>query len=356
MRKRAVLSLIVTLLLIVSPLFAYQQDDVIRIDSQVVSLEVSVTDKDGKAVTDLKKGDFVIYDNGKRQEITHLTTTDAPFDLVLIIDTSFSTESEKELMRSAAAKFVEQMGRNDRVALIHFSRDVELLCDFTSDQGKFQKALTRVGNTRIRAGSSVYDAMVLSVGKELLAASSRRKAVLMITDGVDSTSLSRYEGIKKQLEMVGAGFYFIDVDTEKYTEAGVVREREDPQRFIMTNQQLYKYYLAFKDSRDLLPTKYASHWLLTAEERKVVNHGLYELAKKELTEIAQRTGGDLFFTQNIQEVDKAYRKVLDKLHTLYSIGFYPKSGEPDGQWHQLRVEIKRPDLKAEHRQGYWFEK
>ncbi len=343
------------LILIGASAFGQEQksDNVIRIQSELVSFEVSARDAHGLPLLGLKPEDFIVLDDGHRQKVAHLEALESPFDLVLLIDTSISTEQEMDLMRAAARNFVGEIGDQDRVAIVHFSRDVELLSDFTSDRARLKRAVERVGNANLRMGSSVYDALSLAIGNELLGARHGRKAVLMLSDGVDSSSILNYEAIKPLLERANAGIYFIDLDTEKFTEDGVVRDRADPQRLTFSQAQLLKYYRAFGASRHLDPIRYTNHWLLTPVERKEVNHGLYALAGQELYELADRTGGEVFPAKSIQDLETAYRAVIDELRSLYSIGYYPSRAEPDGKWHQISVEVRSPGAKVRHRSGYW---
>src|SRR5207249_1935991 len=153
------------------------------------------------------------------------------------------------------------------------------------------------------------------------------------------------------VERSSAGFYFIELDTEKFTEDGVMRDRNDPERLQFSPRQLQKYYKAY--TPDGLPVKYTNHWLLSPAERREVNRGLYTLARKEIRSIADRTGGRVFTARRIQDVEGQYRAVIDELRTLYSIGYYPSRSGSDGNWHQIRVELKTPGTSLHYRAGYW---
>jgi VWFA-related protein len=331
---------------------AQQDEEVIRIQSELVSFEVSVRDAQGLPIRGLKAEDFVVYENGKRQQVSHLAALETPFDLVLIIDASISTQQEMELMRQAVRNFIGEIGTRDRISIIQFSRDVELLSDFTNDRAHLERALGRIGvYDETRTGSSVYDSLSLAVSRELLGSREGRKAVLMLSDGVDSSSILDYDSIKMSLDRSGAVFYFIELDTERFTEAGVVRERKDPERLQFSPKQLQKYYKAFQPKGSLI--NYTNHWLLTPAERREVNHGLYKLAHQEMLEVAERTGGRLFTAKRIQDLEGQYRAVIEELRTLYSIGYYPNRTGMGGGWRQIRVELKTPGATIHHRSGYW---
>ncbi|MEW6736791.1 MAG: VWA domain-containing protein [Acidobacteriota bacterium] len=329
-----------------------EKDEVIRIASELVSFEVSVRDMRGFPVRNLKAEDFTVYEDGQRQQIAHLSALETPFQLVLVIDTSISTQQQLQLMRQAARNFIAEIGARDRIAIVQFSHDVELLTDFTSDRAKLESALGLIGfYENARTGSSVYDALSLVVGKELLAKQQGRKAALILTDGVDSSSILDYQRVKEAIERSSAGFYFIELDTEKFTEDGVARGRTDPQRLNFSPKQLQKYVEVYQPKGAL--EHYANHWLLTPEERREVNHGLYQLARQELREIAQRTGGSVFVAKHIEDLEGQYRAVIEELRTLYSIGYYPSRTQADGKWHKIQVEVKTAGATLRHRSGYW---
>src|SRR5439155_24694799 len=157
------------------------------------------------------------------------------------------------------------IGSKDRIALVEFCRDVELLSDFTNDRARLETALDRLGiYDRQQTGSSVYDSLSLAVSRELVGSIKGRKAVLLLTDGVDSSSILDYDSIKTEVERSSAGFYFIELDTEKFTEDGVMRDRNDPKRLQFSPRQLQKYYKTY--TPDGFPVKYTNHWLLSPAE------------------------------------------------------------------------------------------
>ena len=353
LKARKYLSLLCVFVVLFSlPLAQAQDDQVIKIESELVSFEVSVRDAQGLPIRGLKAEDFIVYENGKRQQVSHLAALETPFDLVLIIDASISTQQEMELMRQAARNFISEIGTRDRISIIQFSRDVELLSDFTSDRARLEQALSRIGiHNETRTGSSVYDSLSLAIGREVLGSRQGRKAVLLLSDGVDSSSIFDYNAIKMSLEQSGAVFYFIELDTEKFTEAGVVRDRKDPERLQFSPKQLQKYYQAYQPKGNII--SYTNHWLLTPDERREVNRGLYKLAHQEMTEVADRTGGRLFTAKRIQDLEGQYRAVIEELRTLYSIGYYPNRTGATGGYRQIKVELKNPGATLHYRSGYW---
>src|SRR5439155_3990785 len=160
-----VFSFALILIIVVSAL-GQNGEEVIRINSDLVSFEVSVRHNHGVPIRDLKAADFLVYENGHRQQVAHLAALETPFNLVLVLDTSISTQQEMELMRQAARGFIKEIGSKDRIALVEFCRDVELLSDFTNDRARLELALDRVGiYDKQQTGSSVYDSLSLAVSR-----------------------------------------------------------------------------------------------------------------------------------------------------------------------------------------------
>jgi len=324
-----------------------QQPETIRIDTELVSVEVSVTDGTGKRnATALRAEDFVVYEDGVRQKVSNFSTTDVPFNLVLVIDTSGSTRDEVALMRRAARRFLDELRPKDRVAVIEFNEKVELLEDLTSDRGKIQKALhlLQPGN-----GTSFYDALQLTVD-EVLKKIDGRKAVVALTDGVDSYGYYTFDQVMPELEKSGASCYFLDIDTEAFTEERMMRDCNDESHFKFSRKQLKKYHDEY--GIDAEPLQSENHCELSKLERRQINRRLYEAARKELRQMASKTGGRVYPVKQLQQLEPAYAQIAAELRTQYSIGYYPTNDHHDGQWRKLRIEVKQPGFMVQTKPGY----
>src|SRR5262249_46022585 len=151
---------------------------------------------------------------------------DVPFNLVLLLDTSGSTREDVSLMRRAALRFLDELRPQDRIAVIQFNKQVELLEDLTSDRTKIEQALERL---KPGSGTSFYDALLLTFD-EVLKQTPGRKAIIALTDGVDSYGFTPFEQILPKTESLGASAYFLELDTEQFTEAGMMRDCKDTSR------------------------------------------------------------------------------------------------------------------------------
>ncbi|MBL8191067.1 MAG: VWA domain-containing protein [Acidobacteria bacterium] len=319
----------------------------IRVNTDLVVLDVSVTDRDGNRTNSgLRVEDFVVYENGVRQIITSFDATEVPFNLVLLIDTSGSTRGDVELMRRAARGFLNELRPQDRVALVQFNKEVELLKDLTADRRAIEGALELLTPG---TGTSFYDAMQLTMD-EVLSKVEGRKAIVALTDGVDSYGYRTYQQILPLMEKNRVSAYFLELDTESFTGNGMVRDCADENHFEFSAKQFRKYASEFADKNsDLF---FASHCRLTKTERLQINRRLYEVARREVREMADKTGGRVYPVAELRQLDKAYSQIAAELRTQYSLAYYPKNEAHDGKWRNVKVEVKKPGFIARTRPGY----
>jgi hypothetical protein len=187
-----------------------QDLDILRIDTNLITVPVSVVDRDGRYISDLQKEDFQIAEDGVEQEIAYFGTVEKPFTVVLLLDTSASTWSKLREIKDAAAVFVEQLRPDDQVMVISFGMGVKVQCEPTNDRRKIRKA---IGATGKGLSTHLYDAME-DVMKKRLSRIQGRKALVLFTDGVDATSNhATYESTVHTVEELDALIYPILYDT-----------------------------------------------------------------------------------------------------------------------------------------------
>jgi VWFA-related protein len=319
----------------------------IRLDTDLVSVDVIVTDRDGNRSSALLKAtDFTVYEDGARQEISAFSATDVPFNLVLLLDTSGSTRDEVGLMRRAARRFLDELRPQDRIAIVQFNKQVELLEDLTSDRAKIEEALELLSPG---SGTSFYDALKLTID-EVFKRVDGRKAIVALTDGVDSYGYMTYKQILPSLERSNILTYFLELDTEEFTQAGMTRDCGNDDHFEFSRKQLKKYLSEY--GRGAVETEYQSHCLLSRLERIQINRRLYESARREAREMSEKTGGRVYPVKDLQQLEPAYSQIAAELRTHYSIAYYPKNEKHDGKWRSLRVTVNRPGLVTRTRPGY----
>jgi Ca-activated chloride channel family protein len=324
-----------------------EQVETIRLDTDLVSIDVTVKDASGKrGAAGLRAQDFVIYEDGVRQKVTNFSTSDVPFNLTLLIDTSGSTTDDLLTIRRAARRFLEELRPNDRIAVIQFNRNVELMQELTANRSQVDLALNRF---KAGGGTSFYDALNMAL-EDVFKKVEGRKAIVALTDGVDSFGFNTYEQILPELEQSGTLFYVLELDTEAFTEAGMLKDCQDSSHFKFSEKQYRKYLKDYVEG--VKDEEFPGHCVLGSVERMQINRKLFESARKELREMANKTGGRVFPVKDLGKLEPAYSQIAGEIRTQYSLGYYPTNEKHDGKWRTLRVEVKRPGYVGQTRPGY----
>jgi VWFA-related protein len=331
--RRTTLLLSVVTLLIVIPagLSAQTPDDVIKTDTALVQLNVGVVDKQGNAITSLSRNDFAIYEDGVRRPILSFEPTEAPFSLVLLLDMSGSTVNFRQQIRGAALRFLDALSPEDRVSVIEFSgKGVKSLLGFSTDRRRIAYAITDLANG---AGETpLYEALKYSL-KELAHEGKRRKAIVALTDGLDTEVRNGDRAIVANASSAEVGKA---IKPETQSQLVSVLNQADRE-----GATIFPLALPSGDPKRLpLPDP-----LITA---------MYEAAHTRLQLLADRTGGRLHEIHRLDDLARLYAQVAADLRTLYTIAYQPPNpGNHDGKWREIRVEIARADLVASTKPGYY---
>ena len=317
--------------------------DVVRVETNLVTVPVSVVDRDGRYVSDLRKEDFQLAEDGIDQEIAYFAAIEKPFTVVLMIDTSASTWSKLDQIKDAAAVFVAQLRPDDQVMIISFGMGVKVQCEPTIDREKIRKAIAATGRG---LSTHLYDAMENVMQKHLKGISGR-KAVVLFTDGVDATSNhATYESTVKTAEELDALIYPIRYDT--YDPSIDTGGQTAPPSNSRVLSILRKIPLPLP-----IPTignGGGSNGGGPGSSRADYNRG-----ERYLHELADLTGGRVYeASKDLSYLQDAFSKIADELGRQYSIGYYPKrKGEP-GERRQIKVRISRPDVAVRSRDKYIY--
>jgi VWFA-related protein len=338
------------------------EGDVVRVDTQLVSVPAIVTNRDGRPVANLRAENFVVYENGSKQQIVNFGTTDAPFEIALLLDTSGSTRAEVALIRRAANAFINALRQGDRVAIVAFntSREegtslatVDVTSELTSDRAALRSAVEAVGTSN---GTPFYDALERiadEVFHEPPTEETRgRRAVVALTDGVDSASLAGYEDARDKLMKAGLACYFIQVNTEDFVEDRLMSDCRDDGALRLSRIQLQRYRRVFDPKGDA--ADYASFCQLGPFERMQISRNLYNLARQEMSQLAQASGGKNFIAADLTDARSAFAQVAQEIGTQYSLGYYPSNKARDGSFRQIRVEVRGVEsgTQVRAREGY----
>ena len=281
---------------------APQQPPKIRSGVELVSLNVSVTEA-GKFVTDLEQPDFEVFEDGAKQPISFFSRKQQPIALSILLDTSNSMEDKLRTAQEAAVGFARRLKPEDVASIIDFNSQVRIVQGFTNDVPTLEKAIR---STQANGSTSLYNALYVSL-KELRKVpvrtedEIRREAIVVLSDGDDTSSLMPYEEV---------------LDLAKRSETAV-------------------YTIGLRPAQS-----------------EPVRAGFKE-AEFVLRQLAQETGGRSFFPISVHELPKIYDQISQELSTLYSIGYSSRNPSRNGAWRRIVVRVARPGMLARTRQGYY---
>ncbi len=352
------------ILIITSPLWARaqdrqarDQDEPIRLKTDLVTVTAAVTGANAGAIKSLKADDFAIYEDGVKQKIAHFAATEEPYTLLLLLDISGSTRDEIALMKRAARNFLGELRFDDRVGVIVFSREVEMIAEFTDARAQVSSAIDGISMVEgedghrftTKTGTSFYDAMYLAVEESPLKEVEGRKAIVCMSDGVDSASKMKFSDIEPLAEKSGASVYFLELNTEEATLQGLLKPKTDPDYLNFSQSQIDRYY-AEHDPDSL--QRFRPRQTLSPETTREINAGLYKLSRRELRTLGERTGGRVYPVKTLSDLSGVYKQVGDELRSQYSIGYYPSNRARDGGWRSIRVETRARGATVRARSGY----
>lgn len=341
------------------------EGDVVRVETQLVTVPAVVTDKNGHPLAALKQENFIVIEDGRVQTLTNFATTEAPFEIALLLDTSGSTRQELSLIRDAANAFLNALRAGDRIAIVGFNNSsgpngalatVDVLAPLTENRGSLRNGIAALGTSN---GTPFYDALARVADDVFRNPPTEqfrgRRAVVALTDGVDSSSNSDFEEARAKLSRAGIASYFIQVNTEDYVEDRLLKDCQDDGRLALSAKQLERFRRLF------LPTAqkedYQDFCRLGQFERMDISRRLYGLARQEMTDLAQRSGGRNFVAASLQEARAAFAQVANELGTQYSLGYYPSNKARDGRYRQIKVEVRGvKEASVRAREGYYAPK
>jgi VWFA-related protein len=289
------------------------EEGAVTLESALVNLNVTVTNRAGLAVPSLKKEEFEVLENGQPQTVEFFTSTNAPFNLVLLLDLSGSIKDKIDVVKSAALRFLEVIGPQDNVAVVTFTREKRVISQLTNDRDVLRKRIKAIEETD--EGTAFYEAMWFSLVDTLRGTKGQRNAVVVMTDGVDN-SLERRSGIPSRVSF--------DRLARLVEESDVL---------------LFPVYL---------DTEYEEVF-----ERGSSTSEAYAMARLQLERLAEITGGQVFQARQAKDLSGVYGKVAAALRTVYSLGYYPTNTERDGSFRRVSVRVERPEAVVRTRKGYY---
>jgi Ca-activated chloride channel family protein len=342
------------------------EGDVVRVDTQLVSVPAVVTDSSGRPLSGLKPENFRIIEDGQPQAIANFGTTETPFEIALLLDTSGSTRDDVALIRAAANSFIEALRPGDRVGIVAFNQArtvadpiaaVEVLTTLTGDREALRTAIDNLGASQ---GTPYYDALE-RVADGIFREPPRddvrgRRAVVALTDGVDSSSNSDFVQAKTKLSRAGIACYFIQVNTEDFVEDRLMKDCQDDGQLSLSKRQIERYrQLFFPKAKE---ESFNSFCQMGPFERMSISRELYNLARREMNDLARGSGGRSFEAATLADARAAFARVAADIGTQYSLGYYPTNKARDGKFRSIKLEVKGLKEKAQirARDGYYAPK
>ncbi len=295
-----------------NPVTMSDEGDVLRVETDLITVPVSVFDRNGLYVPNIRRSEFRIFEDGVEQEIAYFGTEDKPFTVVLMLDTSLSTAYRIEEIRQAAMAFVDQLRSQDSVMVIEFNGSIKVRTELTNDRSRIFKAIQKAN---FGSGTSLYDAVNQALRRRLSSVSGR-KAVVLFTDGVDTTSRRA-----------------------SYDSTLSLAEEADAMIFPI-------YYNTFTWNRPRLGFPEILSPVGTRPED-------YALGRKYLEELSEYTGGRIFRPESTPGgLTAAFEGIAEELRRQYNIGYIPaKRGNP-GDRKLITVRVNRPNLNIRARDSY----
>lgn len=333
--------------------------EVLKIDTNLVTVPVKVSDRNNRFIAGLTKEDFKVFEDDAEQEITYFSNEEQPFTVALVLDMSYSSTFKINEIQAAANAFVAQLRPNDKVMVVSFAEEVNVLSEPTSDREQLRSAIRQ---TEVASGTSLYEAVDFVI-KKRFAKIEGRKAIVLFTDGVDTTSRRVFarDNINDAYEL-DALIYPIQYNTYNDvqniknnptagipngvpngipTGGGYPRTNPVPLPFPPTNQP--KSPLPFPLP---LPTVGAGQ-----PDSKGTRAEDYRNADEYLQELAYRTGGKVYRTDTTGNLSTAFSNIADELRQTYSIGFYPNDATKEKR-RKLKVRVNRSGAIVRSKDSY----
>jgi Ca-activated chloride channel family protein len=279
-----------------------EKPQVFRAGVELVSLNVTVVDSQGRYVTDLNQTDFSVFEDGSKQELSFFNRTNLPIALSLLIDSSASMEQRMEHAQEAAIGFAKKIRAQDLAQVVDFDSRVEIKLGFTNKVGELE---TAIRTTAAGGSTALHNAVYISL-KELAKVKAknpdeiRRQAIVVLSDGEDTSSLVSFEEVLELAKRSETAIYTIGLQPRETSALRGFREAE----FV-------------------------------------------------LRQLAQETGGRAFFAQKIDDLKDVYAQIADELSSQYSMGYASKNPKRDGTFRRLVVQVNRANATARTKRGYY---
>ena len=312
----------------------------LKLETHLVNLNVSATDKSGKAVPDLKAQDFSIYEDGVKQQISFFSSEKTPFNLVLLIDLSGSMKDEIDLIKSTALHFLDVISIQDSVAVVTFTTDVTVVSHLTKDREDLKESIEWM--LAPAGGTSFYDALGYALVEEFRKVQRQRNAVIAITDGEDnslqSSLLTKLRGMR--MPVAGSFLTFEELlDGATESEALIYPIHLNP--------------MEPQPSVAMTSSAANSSVIKTQPFSRQIQSEMSEIATRQLRSLADASGARFYHANRIEDLRGVFEQVAAELRTVYSMAYTPTNLNYDGIFRKISVKVDKPDVVVRTRPGYY---
>jgi VWFA-related protein len=337
-------------------------EDIIEIDTSLVTIPVRVLDRNGRFISGLEKKDFKVFEDKTEQEIAYFTNEQKPFTVALILDMSYSTTFKIDEIQQAALQFVTELRPEDKVMVLSFDEEIHVLCEPTNDRKILNSAIVR---TNISTGTSLYEAVDFVINKRFNKIQGR-KAIVLFTDGVDTTSarIGDRNNLRDASEL-DALIYPIHYDTFADVQAienGKIKIK-DPNSLPSTTPPIGGGQIPTGGTRNPLPIPFPTGTIggRGSQPRSIPNGSgttleEYKKGEEYLNEMAIRTGGRVYEAKSASGLNRAFSNIASELREFYSLGYYPDDEKEAGKTRKIKVRVNREKVAVKARSSYIVKK
>jgi Ca-activated chloride channel homolog len=289
-------------------------EDILRVETNLVTVPVAVMDRGGKFITDLRREDFRVYENGVEQEVAFFAPVEEPFTVVLLLDTSPSTRFKLKDIQDAAISFIDQLRPEDRAVGVTFNSQLRVLNKMMRDREGLRKAIRNISSA---PGTYLYATVDVMLNR-LFSRIKGRKALVLFTDGLDTLLIPFHDTRRRA------------------TFASNMRDAEESGVLIYTVQ-----YNTLEDVQRMFQ----------GSDPELVRRE-HEIASKYLSGLASRTGGRHYLAGSQEALRQSFAAIAEELRRQYSLGYYPKDASRTGQERKIKVRVNREGVVIKARESY----
>ncbi len=359
------------------------QQPTIKIPTALVTVPVIVTDRYGRFITGLERKDFTIREDGVIQTVEDFSSTEAPFNVALLIDTSRSTQNKLGTIRKAALSFIKQLQPNDRVMIVTFDEQVRFVSDFTNSRAELERAVKTLKSSYL---TSLYDAIYRTITEKMLPVKGR-KAIVVLTDGVDTASKrASFESVLEAVAATGIISYAIQYETRndggpimkplnlpgipgnsfvsrgslisyrsqdqtkppQQTKPEAEDKKEEPRPFINIPRPTTT---VFGDSSPMNSRPSAPSTQVNSQAQQPLRDR-YLVAADFLKSLAAQSGALYIRAESIENTSYAFQRIAEELRHQYTLTYVSSNDQKDGNYRAIAVRTNYPELIVRARLGY----